>query len=107
MRKILLCSRRPKRFCRISTRSHLKRHVRFDRFLKFHKCRNEVAGAVILAKDYVGMDVFVQLCDTRLTNGRHIRLFGRKDTFYALLCSSLFTFFSADQKHVVEFFSIE
>ena len=58
-------------------------------FSNFDKCRPEVAGDVIsgAALVYVRVDVRAKFGDSRLNNGRIIRLFGRPDSFYALLGS--------------------
>ena len=52
-----------------------------DSFSNFDKCRSEVAGDVIssVAIEYVGMDIHVKFCDSRLNNGQTIRLFGQLD----------------------------
>ena len=60
----------------------------FRRLSKLDKCRPEACGDVIsgMVLDYVGTDVPAGLGDSRLNSGRNIRLFGRPDPFYALLC---------------------
>ena len=61
----------------------------FGRFSNFDKCRPEVSGEVIsdMTIEWVGMDVLAKFGDSTFKNGRIIRLFGRPDAFYALLCS--------------------
>ena len=48
----------------------------------------EVADDIItdVAVEQVGMDVRGKFCDSKLNNGRIIRLLARPDPFYALLC---------------------
>ena len=62
----------------------------FSRFSNFYKCRPEVAGDVIsgVALEHVGMDVHAKCGESMLISGRIIRLFGRADPLYALLCSN-------------------
>ena len=74
----------------------------FERFLNFHKCRPEVAGDVISRRsvESAGMDVRAKFDDSRLNNGRIMRLLGRPYPFYALLYS-IYLYFAVDQKQLV------
>ena len=58
----------------------------FGLYSNFDKCRLEIAGDVIpgVALEHVGMDVRAKFDDSRLNNGRTIRLFGRLDPFLLL-----------------------
>ena len=51
----------------------------FFRFSNVDNCRAELTGDVISGKalEYLGLDVLAKLGDSRLNNGRIIRLFAR------------------------------
>ena len=55
----------------------------------FAECQPEVAHDVVsdMAIEYIGMDVHAKFVDSELSSGRIIRLFGRPDAFYTLLCT--------------------
>ena len=74
------------------------REAQFCRFANFDKCRSEVPSDVIsgVAVYYVGMDVRATFGESGLNSGRITLFFGRPDSFYASLLSSIDLYFEAD-----------